>query len=183
MYSFLVMRNMRHLLPVLDRGRIFRARRVQLGMTLTDMVRKSGLSMALVRNVELKASADLSLVRKIAEHLELTQEQALAMHVIQHQEYRPAPGELKQLRSMLPTLDSGLIFRARRAQMGLSRDELAHRSGVATPLICALEMISGVDLDVVRDVAPHLEITPVQALCMLSVQRRRLIPECLRNLT
>jgi predicted transcriptional regulator len=146
-------------------------------------VRKADISMSRLRRIELKTTADLSMVRQVAEHLALTPEQALAMHAIQHQEYRPAPGELKQMRRLLPRLDSGWIFRARRVQMGLSRDELAEVSGVPSPLISALEQISGVDPDVVRDVAPHLEITPAQAFCMLSIQRRRLIPECLRNLT
>lgn len=173
---------MSRLLPVLDRGRIFRARRVQLGMTLNDLVKRSGISISKLRKVELRTTATLSLVHQIADHLMLTPEQALAMHAIQHQEYRPGPGKLKQLRRMLPRLDSGWIFRARRAQLGLSRDELADRSGVPSPLISALEQISGVDPDVVRDVAPHLEITPAQAFCMLSIQRHLLIPECLRNL-
>jgi len=181
MVSF-VMRELTHLLPALDRGRIFRARRVQLGLTLQGLESTSGLSISTLRTVELSASADLSTVRQLAPFLDLTLEQAVAMHAVQHQEYHPAKEQLSRFRTLLPPLNSGYIFRARRAQMGLSRDRLKELSGVGTALIRSLEQMAAVDVDVVHAVAPYLEITPAQGVCMLAVQRHRLFPECLRKL-
>ena len=176
------MRELTHLLPALDRGRIFRARRVQLGLTLQELEKTSGLSMSTLRTVELSASSDLSSVRQLAPFLDLSPEQAVAMHAVQHQEYNPAKGQLKVFKSLLPSLNSGYIFRARRAQMGLSRDRLKELSGIGTALIRSLELMAAVDIAVVHAVAPYLEVTPAQAVCMLAVQRHRLFPECLRKL-
>lgn len=80
------MENFKHLLPVLDSGLIFRARRAQLGLTLLDLQARSGIGIASLRSLELMSVANLDCLRYLAPELKLTEEQAVAMLAVQRQQ-------------------------------------------------------------------------------------------------
>ena len=69
-------------LPTLDKGFIFRGRRVQLGLTLDGLRRRSGVGVNSIRRLELGGRVALRTVLRLAPHLELTEQQALEMLVI-----------------------------------------------------------------------------------------------------
>jgi hypothetical protein len=81
---------------------------------------------------------------------------------------------MKTFTNLLPVLDSGLIFRARRAQLGLSLLDLQARSGVGIAGIRSLELYSAADFDKVRCLAPHLRLTDEQAMAMFTIQRQQM---------
>ena len=89
---------------------------------------------------------------------------------------------METLRDFLPILNKGLIFRARRVQLDLTLIELQNRSGVGLAALRSLELSAAADLDTVRTLAPHLELTVEQAIAMLAIQREEMVPECLKDL-
>jgi len=77
---------------------------------------------------------------------------------------------IKSVTVDLPTLGGDFPFRARRAQFGLSQRELAARSGISQCTIRQLERGEPVGLPTLRRLAPHLELTFVQAIAMMLPQ-------------
>ena len=73
-------------LPILNKGFIFRGRRVQLGLTLDDLRRRSGVGLNSIRRLELGGRVAIGTVLRLAPHLELSEQQALEMLVIVERE-------------------------------------------------------------------------------------------------
>ncbi len=69
-------------LPVLDKGFIFRGRRIQLGLTLEDLRKRSRVGLNSIRRLEHGGRVAVGTVLRLAPHLELSPEQALEMFVI-----------------------------------------------------------------------------------------------------
>ena len=72
----------------------------------------------------------------------------------------------------LPVLDHGLLFRGRRAQLGLSLEDLRRLSSVSMNSLRNLELEGRVKIVTVLRLAPHLRLTDEQALLMLAIQQR-----------
>ncbi len=72
-------------LPSLSYGWCFRARRVQLGKTLCDLAAESGVGINTLRRLEKGNRVAMSTIRRLAPHLTLTGDQALAMASLQEQ--------------------------------------------------------------------------------------------------
>jgi transcriptional regulator with XRE-family HTH domain len=78
----------------------------------------------------------------------------------------------------LPILDKGHIFRGRRVQLGLTLEELRDRSGVGLNSIRRLEHGERVAFRTVLRLAPHLELSPQEAMEMfLLVERQAMAPK------
>lgn len=70
-------------LPSLSHGWCFRARRVQLGKTLCELAAESGVGINTLRRLEKGQRVALDTIRRLAPHLTLTTDQALAMASVQ----------------------------------------------------------------------------------------------------
>ncbi len=79
---------------------------------------------------------------------------------------------MKQRTAAESTIPQGpFLFRARRVELGFSQEELARRSGVSAVTIGHLERGDEVRIATLDRLAPHLELTPIEALQMLAQQR------------
>ncbi len=72
-------------LPSVGHGWAFRARRVQLGKNLADLAAESGIGINTLRRLEMGQEVELSSLRRVAPHLELSEPQAIAMLSLQQQ--------------------------------------------------------------------------------------------------
>ena len=79
---------------------------------------------------------------------------------------------METYRVPLPVLDHGLLFRGRRAQLGLSLEDLRRLSSVSMNSLRNLELEGRVKIVTVLRLAPHLQLTDEQALLMLAIQQR-----------
>jgi transcriptional regulator with XRE-family HTH domain len=89
---------------------------------------------------------------------------------------------MNTFQQLLPVLDSGLIFRARRAQLGLTLTDLHARSGVGVAALRTLELTSSVDLGQLRVIAPALKLSEEQVLVMLKTQRDSMLKQSIFRL-
>ena len=87
---------------------------------------------------------------------------------------------MNQYQVELPTLNQGLIFRARRVQLGKTLVRLAGQAGVGLSTLRRLELEGVIELRSLRRIAPHLDVSMDQALAMLSLQREQMITGTVR---